>query len=276
MSKQHHRIDELAVTPLPAFNDNYLWLLSRGSSAAIVDPGDPAPVIAALESRGLQLDGILVTHHHGDHTGGVMALKQRFGATVFGPATEAIDGIDQRLRGGDRIEVLGLEFRVIDVPGHTRGHIAYFTEATTATGTHRAQPPWLFCGDTLFAGGCGRLFEGTAAQMLASLDAVAALPPATMVCCAHEYTVANLRFAAAVEPDSAALQERVRSATELRAHGLPTLPSTIGLELATNPFLRSDVGAVRAAAETRADQSIDASDRLRVFATLRSWKDVFR
>lgn len=276
MSKEHHHSDELAVTPLPAFNDNYLWLLSRGHRAAIVDPGDPAPVIAALESRGLQLDGILVTHHHADHTGGVMALKQRFGATVFGPATEAIDGVDQRLRGGDRIEVLGLEFRVIDVPGHTRGHIAYFAEARAAAGARAARPPWLFCGDTLFAGGCGRLFEGTAAQMLASLDAVAALPPDTMVCCAHEYTVANLRFATAVEPDSAALQERVRSAAELRAHGLPTLPSTIGLELATNPFLRSDVGAVRAAAEARADRSIDASDRLRVFATLRGWKDVFR
>jgi hydroxyacylglutathione hydrolase len=260
--------EELAVTPLPAFNDNYLWLLSRDGRAAIVDPGDPAPVMGALAQRGLRLVSILVTHHHGDHTGGVMELKRSCHATVYGPAAEAIDGLDHRLKGGDRIEVLGLEFRVIDVPGHTRGHIAYYTDTE--------KQPWLFCGDTLFGGGCGRLFEGTAAQMLSSLDALAALPATTQVCCAHEYTVANLRFGLAVEPASMALQERARSAATLRAQGQPTLPSTIGLERATNPFLRSDVGAVRAAAEARSDRVIAASDRLTVFATLRGWKDVFR
>ncbi len=183
-----------------------------------------------------------------------MTLKQSCHAKVYGPAAEAIDGLDHRLKGGDRIEVLGLEFRVIDVPGHTRGHIAYYTETATQ--------PWLFCGDTLFGGGCGRLFEGTAAQMLSSLDALAALPAATRVCCAHEYTVANLRFALAVEPASTALQERARLAAATRADGQATLPSTIGLERATNPFLRSDVDAVRAAAEARSGRAIATSDRL--------------
>jgi hydroxyacylglutathione hydrolase len=255
----------LEITPVPAFSDNYLWLLSRGREAAIVDPGDAAPVQRALAQRGLQLSAILVTHHHADHVGGLAALRAS-GATVYGPRAEDIAGIDVRLGGGDRIEVLGTDFEVIDTPGHTAGHISYFSAAT--------DPPLLFCGDTLFACGCGRLFEGTPAQMLASLDRLAALPAATRAYCAHEYTEANIRFALAVEPGNAELQQRARDAAALRARGEPTVPSTIALERATNPFLRADEPAVRAAALAR--DAGAAAGRVQAFAALRSWKNVFR
>lgn len=255
----------LTVTPLPAFNDNYLWLLARGQEAAVVDPGDAAPVRRALERHNLRLTAILVTHHHGDHVGGVLDLKSRTGAKVFGPAGEDIEGVDVRLRGGDRVAVLGADFRVIDVPGHTAGHIAYFAADQL--------PPRLFCGDTLFACGCGRLFEGTARQMLASLDALAALPASTLVYCAHEYTLSNIRFALAVEPGNVALQERAARDEATRRRGEPTVPSTIGLERATNPFLRCDVPEVRAAV---ASGTADAVDRTAIFAALRERKNIFR
>jgi hydroxyacylglutathione hydrolase len=255
----------LEITPVPAFSDNYLWLLSRGREAAIVDPGDAAPVQRALAQRGLQLAVILVTHHHADHVGGLAALRAS-GATVYGPRAEDIAGIDVRLGGGDRIEVLGTEFEVIDTPGHTAGHISYFSSAT--------DPPLLFCGDTLFACGCGRLFEGTPAQMLASLDRLAALPESTRAYCAHEYTEANIRFALAVEPGNAELQRRARDAAALRARGEPTVPSTIALERATNPFLRAGEAAVRAAAIAR--DAGAAAGRVQTFAALRNWKNVFR
>ena len=256
----------LAVTPVPAFNDNYLWLLARGHDAAVVDPGDAAPVLQALERRGLRLCAILVTHHHGDHVGGVDELKARTGAVVHGPAAEPIDGIDNRLAGGDVVDVLGTRLRVIDVPGHTAGHIAYFAADET--------PPLLFCGDTLFACGCGRLFEGTPSQMLASLDTLAALPTATRVYCAHEYTLANIRFALTVEPSNAALLERAQRDRATRERGEPTLPSTIGLELATNPFLRCDAPSVRAAVTGSA--TAEAVDRTSIFASLRQMKNTFR
>lgn len=255
----------LTITPLPAFDDNYLWLLVRGRTAAVVDPGDAAPVRRALERQKLRLSAILVTHHHGDHVGGVDELKAETGAAVYGPAAEAIDGVDHALRGGDGIEVLGARFRVIDVPGHTAGHIAYFAGEEA--------PPLLFCGDTLFACGCGRLFEGTPAQMVASLDALAALPPATRVYCAHEYTLANIRFARSVEPSNAALAERALRDQASRDRGEPTLPSTIGLELATNPFLRCDAQEVRAAV---AGPRADSAERTAVFALLREKKNSFR
>lgn len=256
----------LAITPLPAFSDNYLWLLDRDGHAAVVDPGDPAPVQRALAARQLKLDAILVTHHHGDHVGGLAALRST-GATVYGPRAESIEGVDVPLAAGDRVEVLGTTFRVLDVPGHTAGHIAYFAEAL--------DPPVLFCGDTLFACGCGRLFEGTPAQMLDSLDRLSALPAATRVYCAHEYTLANIRFALAVEPANADLQQRARDATAMRERGEPTVPSTIALELATNPFLRSDASGVRSAASTRAGVAAGA-DRVHTFTTIRKWKDEFR
>jgi len=257
---------DFSITPLPAFSDNYLWLLSRDGQAAIVDPGDPAPVQRALAEMHLRLAAILVTHHHGDHVGGVTKLRAT-GATVFGPSEEDIDGVDVRLGGGDHVEVLGLPFTVLDVPGHTAGHIAYYTDAL--------HPPAVFCGDTLFACGCGRLFEGTPAQMLDSLDRLARLPSDTRVYCAHEYTLANIRFALAVEPTNPALLQRAQQAATLRERGEPTVPSNIALELATNPFLRSDVPTVRAAAVARVGTKA-ALDRVQTFATLRAWKNDFR
>jgi hydroxyacylglutathione hydrolase len=255
----------LTVKPLPAFNDNYLWLLIRGQEAAVVDPGDAAPVRRALEQQKLQLSAILVTHHHADHVGGVVELKARTGATVFGPDAEDIAGLDRTLRGDDTCDVLGVRFRVIDVPGHTAGHIAYFAG--------EQDPPLLFCGDTLFACGCGRLFEGTPGQMIASLDALAALPASTLVYCAHEYTLSNIRFALSIEPSNPALQERAARDRATRDRGEPTVPSTIGLERATNPFLRCDVPEVRAAV---AGTTADVVDRTAIFASLREMKNTFR
>jgi hydroxyacylglutathione hydrolase len=254
---------ELDIEPIAAFADNYIWLLARGGQAAIVDPGDAAPVLQRLQQRRLQLTAILVTHHHGDHVGGVAALARATGARVFGPRGEAIPARDVGLGGGDRIDVLGINVEVLDVPGHTRGHIAYYAPSQRL----------LFCGDTLFAAGCGRLFEGTAEQMTASLGRLAALPSDTRVYCAHEYTLSNPRFALAVEPHSDALQERQRACLALRDRDLPTLPSTIGAELATNPFLRCDVPAVRRTAERRAAAPL--LDSVAVFAVLRQWKNVF-
>jgi len=257
---------DLIITPLPAFKDNYLWLLVRGDEAAIVDPGDAEPVIQALEQRKLRLRAILATHHHADHVGGAMALKQRYGAAVYGPARENIAAVDHPLSNGDQIEVLATKFQVLDIPGHTAGHIAFFAA--------QLNPPAVFCGDTLFACGCGRLFEGTPEQMLTSLDRLAALPVTTRVYCGHEYTVANIRFAMAVEPGNRELQARAASATAMRRRGEPTLPSTIGLELATNPFMRCDNPAVRAAASGLATGAGFA--RVSTFAAMRSWKDGFQ
>jgi hydroxyacylglutathione hydrolase len=253
----------LSITPLPAFNDNYLWLLARGRSAAVVDPGDAEPVMRALDRHDLRLDAILATHHHPDHVGGVMELKQRHRAAVYGPAREKIPARDHALKGGDAIEVLGTRFEVIDVPGHTAGHIAYYAASESA----------VFCGDTLFACGCGRLFEGTPAQMLASLTALAALPEETRVYCAHEYTLANIRFALAVDPDNVELQARAADAAATRRRGEPTVPSTIGLELATNPFMRCDVPAVRDAAARREKGA--ETEAVTTFAALRNWKNGF-
>jgi hydroxyacylglutathione hydrolase len=252
-----------SVEPIPAFDDNYFWLIAGGGKAAVVDPGDADPVLERLRRRGLKLTDILVTHHHHDHVGGVSELVEATGARVSGPRDESIPSRDVALAGGDRIQVLGIDFDVLDVPGHTRGHIAYFVPAMQ----------WLFCGDTLFGAGCGRLFEGTAAQMSASLATLAALPPATKVFCAHEYTLSNLRFALAIEPGNEALRERQRVCVALRERGEPTLPSTIAEERTTNPFLRCDVPAVRAAAQARASTPLEAGAD--VFAVLRQWKNVF-
>jgi hydroxyacylglutathione hydrolase len=257
----------LDVRPIPAFRDNYIWMI-RGPhdprAVAVVDPGDAAPVMAALAAEGLRLEAILATHHHADHVGGVAELVAATGARAFGPARERIPVAVEHMAGGAsaRVESLGLEFGVIDVPGHTAGHIAY--------AGHGA----LFCGDTLFSAGCGRLFEGTADQMLASLDALAALPDGTQVFCGHEYTEANLRFAAVVEPRNSAIMDYVKRAAALRAEGAPTLPSTIGLEKRVNPFLRSRHEDVKSAAEYRAGRSLPTP--VAVFAEIRSWKDGFR
>jgi len=254
----------VTIEPIAAFDDNYIWLLARGRRAALVDPGSAAAAQAALDARGLALDSILVTHHHGDHTGGIDELVAASGARVFAPAREAIADGARLVRDGDRLQVLDLTLQVIDVPGHTAGHVAY----------HAPELEALFCGDTLFAAGCGRLFEGTAEQMLASLRRLAALPGGTRVYCAHEYTLANLHFALAADPDNAALRSRLRECTARRARGLPTLPSTLDQERATNPFLRVAEPALRAAAERRSPGA-GRSD-LSAFAALRAWKDVYR
>jgi len=255
------------VEPVPAFSDNYIWLLRDGDTAHVVDPGDAQPVLAALEEQGLRLASILVTHHHFDHVGGVAELKRTSGCQVYGPHNPALDMIDTRLADGDTVELGSYRFEVIEVPGHTLDHIAYYQEARDA------QAPLLFCGDTLFAGGCGRLFEGKPAQMLESLQRLASLPPATRVYCAHEYTLANLDFARAADPDNTALAARCREAEALREAQEPTVPSTIELECATNPFLRSATPALREGLRAAGRDSGDSP--VASFAALRAWKDTF-
>ncbi|HJV96635.1 MAG TPA: hydroxyacylglutathione hydrolase [Albitalea sp.] len=252
---------------LPAFTDNYIWMLHDGVNAIVVDPGDSPPVIDALASMRLTLAGILVTHHHGDHVGGLAGLRSFLRGPVYGPAREDIPQPFVPLRDGDNAELLGLRFEVIDVPGHTAGHIAYF---------HRpagGERPILFCGDTLFSGGCGRLFEGTPAQMHASLSRLAALPGDTRVCCAHEYTLANLKFARAVEPANDALADYARWCEQQRAQGVPTLPSSIAQERLINPFLRCAEPAVVQSAHLHGAASTTATD---VLAALRQWKNNFQ
>ena len=239
----------MKLLALPAFTDNYIWMLHDGRRALVVDPGEAAPVVAALQAQHLSLEAILVTHHHGDHVGGVAALRPLLRGAVYGPRREAIPTPYVALDEGARIDVLGLEFEVIDVPGHTSGHIAFFH-------ADRDAAPILFCGDTLFSGGCGRLFEGTPAQMHGSLSRLAALPGATRVCCAHEYTVSNLRFAHAVEPGNAELAAYTAECVATRERGLPTLPSSIG----------------RAAR----GHGASSDDPVAVLATLRAWKNGFR
>lgn len=256
----------IQIDALPAFNDNYLWLLQDSDSrrCAVVDPGDAAPVLAWLQAHpGWQLSDILVTHHHFDHVGGVAELKQVTGARVYGPATEKIPERDIGLTGDETINVLGLDFQVIAVPGHTLGHIAYY----------QAEQGLLFCGDTLFAAGCGRLFEGTPQQMHASLQRLAALPEATQVYCTHEYTLSNLRFAHAVEPGNPQVEARLQQVNAWREAGRISLPSTIALEKASNPFLRTaEPEVIASAARNDGKRYDDAQD---VFASLRAWKDHF-
>ena len=253
---------------LPAFNDNYIWMFHDGVEAAVVDPGDCEPVLAALDRLKLSLAAILVTHHHQDHVGGLAGLRARFDVPVYAPATEIIPGPHLAVTGGHSVLTIGSRFDVIDVPGHTRGHIAYFHRPADT-----AEAPVLFCGDTLFSGGCGRLFEGTPQQMHRSLQALADLPDDTRVCCAHEYTLSNLKFAHAVEPDSAELKAYTRWCEQQRAAGLSTLPSRIATERAVNPFLRCGVATVIDAARRHGATS---HDPVEVFTTLRQWKNEFQ
>lgn len=266
----------MKLIPLPAFQDNYLWLLHDGHRALVVDPGDAQPVLAFLERSGLQLEAILVTHHHPDHIGGVDALRDATGARVWGPARERIPEPFQRLAEGDTVSALGLRFRVLDVPGHTSGHIAYYCDAPGPVADREQVDgaPLLFCGDTLFSGGCGRLFEGTPAQMHASLAKLAALPDTTRVCCTHEYTLANLKFAKVVEPDNDELIHYMGHCERLRAQGQPTLPTSIGREKRINPFLRTRHAAVAQAAQVHG--AVDPADEVAVFAAIRQWKNEFR
>lgn len=260
----------LHVTAIAAFADNYLWLIHDQQHAVVVDPGDAAPVLAVLAAKKLELLAILLTHHHADHAGGVPALlaHANFPANfpVYGPAGEKITGVTHPLAENDVVSLpaLDLTLSVIDVPGHTAGHIAYVD----------AQRQNLFCGDTLFAGGCGRLFEGTPAQMTTSLAKLAALPDDTKVYCAHEYTVSNLLFAVAAEPGNVKLAERLKHEQARRAVGEATVPSTIGIEKATNPFLRyRETGIVK---QLQDKGKLQDSDPVAAFAALREWKNSFR
>ena len=256
------------IYPVRAFSDNYIWLLTNGQTAAVVDPGQSAPVLDTLKRHNLKLVSILLTHHHQDHVGGVSDLVAHSGAQVFGPATEVLPVCDTLLQEDDTLEDASLGFRltVLDVPGHTAGHIAY-------AGTFEGDSV-LFCGDTLFAAGCGRLFEGTPAQMDASMGKLAALPPQTRVYCAHEYTLSNMRWARAVEPDNEVLARWQETAQKTRDQDEPTLPSTIAQELACNPFMRVRQPTVAQAAALWAQRTL--ASPVEVFAALREWKNNFR
>lgn len=246
---------------LPALEDNYVWVLGEGAKALVVDPGEAAPVLRAAD-QGLRPQAVLLTHHHPDHCQGVPALLERWpGLPVFAPEDARIDLPCERVGEGSRLVLLDLQVEVIAVPGHTRSHIAYLADGA------------LFCGDALFSLGCGRMFEGTPAQMHASLRRMAALPGDTRVCCGHEYTLANAAFALAVEPDNRELAQRREQALQQRQAGLPTVPSTIASEQACNPFLRCGQPGVRAAVATRLGRP--ATDEVEVFAALRAWKDGF-
>jgi hydroxyacylglutathione hydrolase len=255
------------LLPLPAFSDNYIWLLQHQGMALVVDPGESTPVNHWLKENNHRLDCILVTHHHGDHTGGVSDLQREWGAKVYGPAKEKLGFEYQAMTQGSSLSWHGLNFRTIDVPGHTAGHIAYYAEPDNQT-------PLLFCGDTLFSGGCGRLFEGTAEQMLQSMDKLAALPSTTRVCCAHEYTLSNLKFANAVEPDNLVLKDYISKCQQLRSQNLPTLPAELGNELQINPFLRTRKPSVINAVKKMAPPGTDKEDE--IFAQLRIWKNEYK
>ncbi|PTD98046.1 hydroxyacylglutathione hydrolase [Pseudothauera lacus] len=251
------------IIALPALRDNYIWLLRAGTRAVVVDPGEAAVVDAALAAHGLSLAAILVTHHHADHTGGIAALRDRHGAAVYGPAGEAIATVGHPRHEGDCVRIDGFAdgFTVLEVPGHTSGHIAWLHGKA------------LFCGDTLFSAGCGRLLGGSAAQLHASLRRLADLPDDTAIYCAHEYTLANLAFARAVEAHNPARDAHAAQCAQRRAHGLPTLPSQIAVEKRINPFLRTSEAAVRAAVAAHCGRT--PADDAECFAELRRWKDSF-
>lgn len=253
------------ITPIPIFSDNYVWTITRTgtSSAVVIDPGDAKPVSKYLDERGLNLEAILITHHHWDHVGGIDLLKQQYGATVYGPVREKIEHVDVHVSEGDTVNIpsLELEFSVLDLPGHTTGHVGYLAEGH------------LFCGDTLFSAGCGRLFNGTAEQLHTSLNRISALPDTTAVCCTHEYTLNNLHFAQEVEPDNVQVAAYIPQVEDMMRLRRPSLPSSIAKEKQINPFLRTTRETVRKAVSEHTGRLI--GDDLDCFTELRKWKDNF-
>ena len=256
----------LNIHPVPAFRDNYIWVVHNQNHAAVVDPGMASPVIEFLEHHRLQLSAILITHHHSDHTGGIAELRRRHDVPVYGPAAEAITTVTHPLHEHDHVSLpaLPLNLSVIDIAGHTRGHIAYY-----------GSPPFgmVFCGDTLFACGCGRVFEGTPQQMYQSLQKLSRLPDDTLIFCAHEYTLGNVAFARAIDPGNATLIEFELKARQLRQQNTPTVPATLGLERAINPFLRCEQPQIISSAQRFSGKS--STDPVAIFAILREWKNNF-
>lgn len=248
------------IIAIPAFEDNYIWLLVDGKQAIVVDPGEATPVFNYLKQHDLSLTGVLITHHHLDHTAGVQALVSDYACPVYGPAT--IDVVDHPLSDGDNIHIAGNTFEIIAVPGHTLDHIAYYDGSN------------LFCGDTLFSAGCGRLFEGSAAQMYQSLQKIAQLPSDTAIYCTHEYTLANLAFAQTVEPDNQHIRQYREQVSQRRQQLLPSLPTYLAQERKINPFLRCHEPQVIEYAKQQSD--VLASDEVNIFALLRKCKDRFR
>ena len=256
----------LNIHPVPAFRDNYIWVIHNQDHAAVVDPGIASPVIDYLQSEKLQLCAILITHHHSDHTGGIAELTQSFNVPVYGPGNESIAGITHPLRENDsvRLEDIAVNLSVIDIPGHTRGHIAYYGSTPFAM---------VFCGDTLFSCGCGRIFEGHAAQMYQSLQKLCRLPDDTRIYCTHEYTLGNIRFARTADPENRKLIELEIAVEQLRQRNIPTLPTLLSHEKAVNPFLRCDQPALINSAQQHAAAPLP--DPSRVFSVLREWKNNF-
>ncbi|MEC8012204.1 MAG: hydroxyacylglutathione hydrolase [Pseudomonadota bacterium] len=265
------------VQAIPIFNDNYIWIIINVNTktCVAVDPGDAAPLLAFLESQKLTLEAVLITHHHQDHTGGLDQLhKQISNLNVYGPELESIQGVTHPLEDQQVVKLAAIEtvFTIMHTPGHTAGHICYYAEHLGESPSSDQQKPWLFCGDTLFSGGCGRLFEGTPAQMYSSLQRISGLPKNTNICCTHEYTLANLRFANLVDESNSSLKNYITKVENLRRDDQMSLPSNLALELEINPFLRANKPALIAAASRFKGEKLEAG--VDTFAALRAWKDV--
>ena len=253
----------LKISPINAFSDNYIWLIQTNEGNTLVDPGDSKPIISTIDKLGITIDDILITHHHFDHVGGLESLKPLIKGSVIGPKNNVIDLLDKHVGEGDVIESIGLQFSVFEVPGHTLDHIAFYSETEKEV---------LFCGDTIFSGGCGRVFEGTFEQMNHSLEKLMSLPSKTEIYCAHEYTLSNLQFALMAEPDNVDLKEYDLNSKNKRERNIPTIPTTLGQELQINPFLRVAETSLREAISDKLDHS-NITSNAEVFGFLRSWKD---